>query len=210
MKAKANAKANAANAFLSIVHCPSSIVHCTLLLCTFLCGCRRYDPVPYRGMPKEFNLGYQEIYGHCYDSVPYSVVALDLYSDSLTLDKNHRMQGTGYNLYLSDIFVSDSLLTPGEYHSLPLANHLTPVAVTPNTFLPGKDWDGTPTGIYLLYVEEGKLQTIQLLDSGSFVVRDTTNGLLDLQFTLYYRNAYGSKATYRPHFQGELIPWRKK
>lgn len=173
-----------------------------------LSGCTRYSPSPRRGMPKEFSLVYQEIYGHCYDSVPYAVVALDLYSDSLTLDKKHKMQGTGYNLYISDIFVSDSLLTPGEYHSIPITHLQSPIS--PNTFLPGHDWDGTPTGMYLLYVEKDQLQSIQLLDSGSFVVRDTTNGLIDLQFTLHYKNAYGYKATYTTHFQGDLIPWRKK
>lgn len=160
-------------------------------------------------MPKEFSLAYQEMYGHCYDSVPYAVVALDLYSDSLTLDKDHRIKGTGYNLYISDIFVSDSMLVPGEYHSLPLTTNHSPFTITPYTFLPGRDWDGTPTGIYLLYVEKDQLQSIQLLDSGMFVVRDTTNSLIDLQFTLYFKNAYGSKATYTTHYQGDLIPWLK-
>jgi hypothetical protein len=55
-------------------------------------------------------------------------------------------------------------------------------------------------------VEEDKLQSIQVLDSGTLVVRDTTNNLLDLQFTLYFRNSYGGRATYKTHFQGELTP----
>jgi len=186
------------------------ILYSIFFIILFLPSCRRYPPVPYRGLPKEYTIAYQELYGRCYDSIPYSVVALDLYSDSLTLDENHRMQGTGYNLYISDIFVNGDTLSIGEYHSLPKSDGARVSLPSPNTFLPGRDWDGTPTGIYLLYVEQGKLQSIQVLDSGLFMLRDTTNGLIDLQFTLYYKNAYGSRATYKPHFQGELIPWRKK
>ena len=159
-------------------------------------------------MPKEYTTAWEEIYGQCYDSIPYSVVALDLYSEGLELDKNHRMQGTGYNLYISDIFVPDQegktelRMVPGTYHSERSA--------MPFTFLPGKDWDGQPTGMYVLYVEEGKLQSIQVFDSGYVVMKDTTNGLVDLQFTLYYRNSYTSRAKYTPHYQGSLTPWRKK
>ncbi|MBQ9295737.1 MAG: hypothetical protein IJ204_00910 [Paludibacteraceae bacterium] len=177
-----------------------------LFAAVLLTACSTYPSDRRTPVPVEYTSAYQEIYGHCYDSVPYAVVALDLYSDSLYLDVNHRMQGTGYNLYISDIFVPDSLLAVGEYHSLPDRRQ----PVVPYTFLPGRDWDGTPTGIYRLYVEQGKLQSIQLLDSGTMVVRDTTNGLIDISFTFYYHNTYGAKATYNAHYQGALSPWLKK
>ena len=64
--------------------------------------------------------------------------------------------------------------------------------------------------MYLLYVEEGQLQSIQVLDSGTMVVRDTTNRLIDLQFTLYYHNAYGYRLQYTTHYQGLLLPWQKR
>ncbi len=155
-------------------------------------------------MPKEYTSAYEELFGMCYDSIPYHVVALDLYSEGLILDNNHRMKGTGYNLYISDIFLPDgfSRLPAGDFHS--------DATGSPYSFLPGRDWDGTPTGMYLLYIEEGKLQSIQLLDSGSFIMRDTTNGLIDIDFTLYCTGSYGNRVTYKPHFQGELIPWQKK
>lgn len=183
------------------------VIYILLIITTFT-ACRNATPTPYRGMPKEYNAVWEEIYGQVYDSIPHSVVALDLYSKGLDLDENHRMRGTGYNLYISDIFVpeshgSDTLrLVPGKYHSERTG--------LPFTFLPGKDWDGTPTGIYVLYVEEGKLQSIQVMDSGYLVVTDTTNHLKDLQFTLYYKNVYGSRATYKPHYQGFIIPWQKR
>jgi hypothetical protein len=165
-------------------------------------ACTRYNPTPRTVLPTEYSSAWQEIYGHCYDSIPCAVVALDLYSEGLELDKNHRMKGTGYNLYISDIFVPDSMLAAGSYKSDKSGEAFT--------FLPGRDWDGTPTGMYLLRIEEGKLQSIQVLDSGLLVVKDTTNSLTDLQFTLYYKNAYGNKVTYTTHFQGTLQPWLKK
>lgn len=169
-------------------------------------ACHKPSPYVYHGLPKEYTSAWEEIYGRCYDSVPYSVVALDLYSEGLELDENHRMQGTGYNLYISDIFVEGDALVPGEYRSL-RPNSLYP---KPYTFLPGRDWEGQPSGMYILYVEEGKLQSIQMLDSGYFVVTDTTEALTDLQFTLYYKNSYGSRATYTPHFQDSIHLWQKR
>lgn len=167
-------------------------------------ACKPITVTPRSSFPEEYELAWEERYGHCYDSVPYSVVALDLYAGDLTLDSTHRMQGTGYNLYLSDIFVaagSDSLLV-GTYRS--------DTTALPYTFLPGRDYEGTPGGIYLLYVENGKLQSFQLFDSATFVLSDTTNGLKDLQLTLHYRNAYNAAVTYETHFQGTLQPWLKK
>ena len=170
-----------------------------------LCACNPVKTVEHHSIPTEYTSAWEERYGHCYDSLPYAVVALDLYTDGLTLDTaKHRMNGTGYNLYLSDIFVPADTLTPGEYHSLN-PNSLIP---NPYSFLPGKDFEGTPTGIYLLYVENGKLQDIQVIDSGSFVMRDTLNGMTDLRFTLYYTDD-GTPDTYECHFQGPL-PWLNK
>lgn len=160
-------------------------------------SCQPNRPSSYKGMPKEYTLAYEEIYGHCYDSVPYAVVALDLYSDGIELDKNHKITGTGYNLYLSDIFVPDSLLEEGTYKSDTTAQ--------PFTFLPGRDYEGLPHGLYLLKIEESKVSSIQVLDSGSFVYRNDS-----LLFTLYYRNTYGSRAKYTCTFTGPLIPWQKK
>ena len=171
-----------------------------LAVLTVLVSCRPSTPTYRNAMPKEYTQAYEQIYGHCYDSVPYAVVALDLYSDGLTLNDDHRIQGTGYNLYLSDIFVPDSLLAEGEYQSLsPLASRLSPF-----TFLPGRDFEGTPHGIYLLDIEENQIARIQVLDSGSFAYRNDS-----LIFTLYYRNTYGSRSTYKCTFHGELIPWQK-
>lgn len=169
----------------------------TLICLIGLASCTPNKPYVYRGLPDEYEIAYEEIYGHCYDSIAQAVVALDLYSEGLELDKNHRIKGTGYNLYLSDIFVPDSLLEEGKYRHAQTGESFT--------FLPGRDYDGTPHGMYILNIEENKVIGIQVLDSGSFVYRNDS-----LLFTLYYKNAYGYRAVYSPTFHGTLIPWRKK
>ena len=177
-----------------------TILFC-LLAAFVLTACEKQQGEKRATMPKEYTSAYQEIYGHCYDSVPYAVVALDLYSDGLSLNSKHRMEGTGYNLYLSDIFVPDSLLENGTYHSSD--------SIKPFTFLPGAEFEGTPVGIYLLYIEDGMLKDVQMLDSGTVVVSDAANHMRDLKFTLYYTSAYGEKAIYETHFQGKLQPYKK-
>ena len=169
-----------------------------LIVFTLLTSCRNYSPSKYRGLPKEYNLAYEQIYGHCYDSLPeVAVVSLDLYSEGLELDKNRKIKGTGYNLCLSDIFVPDSLLEQGSYRSDTTAR--------PFTFLPGRDFEGYPHGMYIINIEDDKMLHIQVLDSGSFVYRNDS-----LLFTLYYRNSYGYRATYTCGFYGALIPWPKR
>jgi len=183
------------------------IVGLTAILMAVLVACNPIKTIEHHTIPTEYTSAWEERYRVCYDSIPYAVVALDLYTDGLTLDTAaRRMNGTGYNLYLSDIFVPTDTLAPGEYKSLNI-QHST-LNITPYSFLPGRDFEGTPTGIYLLYVENGKLQNIQVLDSGSFVMRDTTNGMTDLRFTLYYTDD-GISDTYECHFQGPL-PWLNK
>ena len=163
-------------------------------------SCKPFTPAVRQEFPVEYDLAYQEIYGHFYDSVPYAVVALDLYSEGLTLNKDHKMEGTGYNLYLSDIFVPDSLLTEGEYRSFNPSLH---PSIEPFTFLAGRDYEGTPHGMYILSIGDGKVASIHVLDSGSFVYRGDS-----LLFTLYYRNSRGEKCTYRPVFGGSLLPYQ--
>ena len=161
-------------------------------------ACKPNSPSNYRGLPKTYETAYQQIYGHCYDSLPnVAVVSLDLYSEGLTLDENKSIKGTGYNLYLSDIFVPDSLLEAGSYRSDTTGEAFT--------FLPGREFEGYPHGMYILNIEEDKVLHIQVLDSGSFVYRNDS-----LAFTLYFRNTYGTKTTYNCSFSGALIPWRKR
>jgi ABC-type lipoprotein release transport system permease subunit len=177
---------------------PSHKLQLALLLLSLfvLPACRYNTPSERRVFPETYTLAYEEIYGHYYDSTA-AVVALDLYSDGITLDENHRIKGTGFNLYLSDIFVPDSLLVPGIYR--------TDTTATPFTFLPGRDFEGMPNGIYILDIQEDKVESIQVVDSGAFECRNDS-----LLFTLYYRNNGGGVSTYQASFTGTLIPWPKQ
>ena len=175
------------------------VLYLLAMIAVLFSACKPSTPVVRQEFPVEYDLAYQEIYGHFYDSVPYAVVALDLYSEGLTLNKDHKMEGTGYNLYLSDIFVPDSLLEEGEYHSFNSSIHQS---IQPYTFLAGRDYEGTPHGMYILSIGDGKVASIQVLDSGSFVYRGDS-----LLFTLYYRNSRGENCTYRPVFGGSLLPY---
>lgn len=170
------------------------------LIALFAVACRP-TPSSYRGLPSTYTTAYQRAYGHCYDSIPYAVVSLDLYSKGLELTEDQGIVGTGYNLYLSDIFVPDSLLAEGEYKS-PI-NNQSPVS--PFTFLEGKDFEGYPTGAYILNIENNAVKQILLVDSGSMIYRNDS-----LLFTLYYKTTYGGKATYRCSFHDSLIPWPKQ
>ena len=187
---------------------PTRKLNLCFALFILFAACNPVQPVSKTTYPQEFTSAWEERYGTCYDSVPYAVVALDLYTDGLHLDTaEKRIIGTGYNLYLSDIFVPGDTLTPGTYTSIPVTD--TPSPISPYSFLPGKEYEGTPHGMYLLHITNNQLQEIQLLDSGRFVMRDTTNGFTDLQFTLYYTDASGAAATYDCSFQGPL-PWQNK
>lgn len=174
------------------------------LLCLLLVACTPNKPSSYRGLPQQYTTAYEQIYGHCYDSVSCAVVGLDIYSDGLTLDEERRIKGTGYNLCITDIFVPDSLLEEGEYRSLPYTEQGI-ANPQPFTFLPGRDFEGYPHGMYILNIEEDKVLSIQVLDSGSMVYRNDS-----LTFTLYFRNTYGSRVTYNCYFTGPLLPWLKQ
>lgn len=174
------------------------------LLCLLLVACTPNKPSSYRGLPQQYTTAYEQIYGHCYDSVPYAVVGLDIYSDGLTLDEERRIKGTGYNLCITDIFVPDSLLEEGTYRSLPYTEQGI-ADPQPFTFLPGRDFEGYPHGMYILNIEEDQVLSIQVLDSGSFVYRNDS-----LALTLYFRNTYGSRVTYNCYFTGPLLPWLKQ
>ncbi len=174
------------------------------LLCLLLVACTPNKPSSYRGLPQQYTTAYEQIYGHCYDSVTCAVVGLDIYSDGLTLDEERRIKGTGYNLCITDIFVPDSLLEEGTYRSLPYTEQGI-ADPQPFTFLPGRDFEGYPHGMYILNIEEDQVLSIQVLDSGSFVYRNDS-----LALTLYFRNTYGSRVTYNCYFTGPLLPWLKQ
>lgn len=181
-------------------------IACILLFVLSFAACSQNVPYVYRGFPKQYQLVYENIHGHCYDSIPRAVVSLDLYSEGLSLDSRHRIRGTGYNLYISDIFVPDSLLEEGMYISIPRDSLASfDYEQSAFRFLPGRTFEGTPHGIYLMQIENSDMVSITVFDSGFFTYRNDS-----LQLTLYYRDFYGRANTYVSTYSGSILPWQNK
>lgn len=140
----------------------------------------------------EMTYGKLICYGQYYDSIKYNVLSLDLYSGGLTLDSTDHMVGSGTNLYLSDIFIplTDTTLIDGTYKC-----SKTP---EPKTFYPGKDFEGTPTGTYILQVENAKVSQIIICSDSTFVV-STSGETKKLLF-----NLKSEDKNYNIHFKGVL------
>lgn len=174
-------------------------LHYILIFLLVLVGCRPVNP-PVRPVQRasEYVLGYEESYGRFYgDSVPYRVFALDLYSEGVSLDSTGHIVGTGWNLYLSDIFLSldsDSLLS-GEYHS-----SSSPEAFT---FLPGVFYEDMPHGAYLLQIEDGGIAGISTFSDGVMTIThdgDTT----DASIHFVKQGVTRTDTIYSAHFRGVL------
>lgn len=177
-----------------------------ILLPLALLACRRITPTTPTTYSATFTSCYLEYYGQAYDSVPRHVFALDLYSDGVDLDSTRIIRGTGNNLYLSDIFLADSLFTEPR---LPAGTYHSDTSTLSYTFLPGQDFEGTPTGIYLLSIADDAVSSIRVLDSGRFVLTLTPDSLYDLRFTLYYTASSSASSrpqvtTYEAHFEGPI------
>lgn len=172
------------------------ILYFILVACVIV-GCKRpNNPKPKVQYPAEYVVAYQEDYGRFYDSISRNVYAIDLYSEGLDLDENGKMVGSGWNLYLSDIFAAEDTLPVGEYHSATTGED--------HTFLPGMDFDGMPHGAYLLQIDNAKVSQIVVLEQGCMTIRRTTDQLTDIALA-FIQNG---DTTYRTHFQG--IPTIKK
>ena len=187
-----------------------------MLSVLLLCSCQNPAPSKPVTVASEFTACYAELYGQAYDSVSQDVLAFDLYSEGLDLNKQGKIEGTGTNLYISDIFTdagdspwvkSDGRLTlRAGIDSLCFRSDSLPAA---GTFLPGMDFEGNPTGIYLLTIADNAVAGIQVLDSGRFVLRTSEGKKLDFQGTFYYSTRSSANArpvvqTYSARFNSEL------
>lgn len=168
-----------------------------LLLVGLLAGCR-----PHRNTPSEKSLYASDIrkayliyYGAYYaqEGLPQKVYALDCYSDGLLLNQQGRIEGTGTNLYISDLFVDSSL------EGLPAGTYTADTTGAPMTFLPGTDYEDQFGGAYLLRIEEGRLMAYTLLPHGTLTVAyEGDTAVLHFEGTTSQKTAYS--ADYRGVF----------
>lgn len=157
------------------------------LLTAAFSGCRHQpQPAPpsYAG---EFTTGYLEDYGAYYaeEGLFNRVFALDLYSDGLTLNKKGYIEGSGTNLYFSDIFVEPQEKT------LPAATYEAAETGEPLTFLPGKHFEGQITGAYLLRISDGSIVEMTILPKGKLTLSyDGPEVILHFEGITYEKRAY--------------------
>lgn len=131
-------------------------------------------------------------YGDYYQS-GHQVYAIDLLSEGLQFDSLGHITGTGYNLYLSDVFAgaADSLGLPaGEYEMDSVARE--------NSFLRGMNFEGSVTGCYLLAIQQDQLKSITLFTSGRMQVEYEADDIV-LDMTLYTEDSL----VYRGRYVGE-------
>ena len=162
----------------------------TLLVLFTLAGCQTYTPTKKQTLDSVYCVGYIEQYGKAYTGLERNVYALDLYTEGMALDSTRHIVGSGLNLYLSDIFLDDTVFQTGTYHS--------DTTTEAFTFLPGRSFEGTPTGIYLLSISEGKSTGIQVIDSGRMAVEWTSDSLYHIELELYYNKG----TQYKARFEG--------
>ena len=126
-------------------------------------------------------------YGDYYKT-GHQVYAIDLVSQGLEYDSLFHIQGSGYNLFLSDIFTTSKSLPAGHYQMDSMAKDMT--------FLRGMDFEGSITGTYLLQISENKIQRITLFTGGSMDVAYLEDEIL-LDFKLYTADSTLYHATYQ-------------
>lgn len=165
------------------------------LLGLLLSGCNPHPnrPTDQSLFDSAIRRAYLLYYGAYYaeEGLPQKVYVLDCYSDGLLLNKQGYIEGTGTNLYLSDIFVADSL------KGLPAGTYTSDTTGAPFTFLPGTAYEGQIGGAYLLYVDEGQLAAYTLLPKGTLTVAyegDTA--------VLHFEGTTSQKTAYHADFRG--------
>lgn len=128
-----------------------------LTLCVIagsLTGCQQHNtPVVRTTLDTVLTSGRLEYFGAFYkaEGVDYDVVSLDLYGDGLGLNDDGKMEGTGTNLYISDIFVPNAQLEQDHAQSvLPAGTYCSDSTAVLMHFLRGLDYDGSYGGSYVL------------------------------------------------------------
>jgi len=166
-----------------------------LMLLCLLAGCgnsgnRPAEPSKY---DSEVRKAYLQYYGAYYaaEGLPQKVYALDCYSDGLLLNKQGVIEGSGTNLYFSDIFVADSLT------GLPAGTYTADTTGAPMTFLPGQTYESQISGAYLLLIEEGQLSDYAILTKGTLTVAYEGETAV-----VHFEGTTSKKKTYTADFRG--------
>ncbi|MCQ2334233.1 MAG: hypothetical protein MJZ89_00170 [Paludibacteraceae bacterium] len=169
-----------------------------VLLTSIFCACKPDNNiVPPVDTPTQFTTGQVVFHGPYYANGGCSsnVLSVDLFSEGLRLTSQGKMEGTGANLYFSDIFLAptDTTLMDGEY--------VSDTTAAPFTFLPGANYEANVTGAYLLQITDNKLTSISLLPEARITVSHSNGGAIT---TILVRGTFSNQKTYQADFDGTL------
>lgn len=169
-----------------------------LALAWLIAGCNPHSnpPAEQSLFASDIRKAYLQYYGNYYaeEGLPQKVYVLDCYSDGLLLNKQGHIEGTGTNLYISDIFVPDSA------KGLPAGTYTADTTGLPFTFLPGVSYEGQITGAYLLHIEEDVLDAIALLPKGVLTVAYQGDEAI-----LHFEGTTSRKKPFHADFRGIFV-----
>jgi len=130
-------------------------------------------PIYYQSLDTVLTSGRLEYYGQFYkrEGVDYDVVSLDLYSEGLGLNEEGVMEGTGTNLYISDIFLTGATLIDNDPSSvLPEGTYVSDSTAVEGHFLRGMNYDGNYGGSYVLLMGEQRNYSVLPMVIGEMTV----------------------------------------
>lgn len=173
------------------------VLYIVVLAVLALMGCEKKTTTRRPAVARELKWCYINFYGQFYEGCEQNVVSLDLYSEGLTLDSTGMMQGSGTNIYLSDVFIpSDAQLPPAGVYR-------TDTTAAAYTILPGADYEDNPTGIYRLLVQENEMKEAEVqqvvIYPDSLMRVSYVGDSLDIELELYPAK---SKTVYKAHYRG--------
>lgn len=174
-------------------------IYIYILLVALLIACKPGN-VPTRPTEQQWDSVYTAAdfrhYGDYYQS-GHQVYAIDLLSEGLAYDSLWHIHGSGYNLYLSDVFAAMT-----DTAALPAGTYTMDSVAKEMSFLRGMNFDGSITGSYMLMIEESNIQQIILFTTGSMTVAyEEDDILVDMHLytadSTYYHAYYTGPARYR-------------
>ena len=188
----------------------SSVVLLFLMLSSASCSPQVVQPEK-PVLDSQMRKVYLQYYGDYYaeEGLAQCVWAIDAYSDGLLLNKQNVIEGTGTNLYFSDIFAPSPLptvsgdddvdmnLVASASLLLPDGSYMASDTGEPFTFLPGTTYETQISGAYLLRIEEGQLMDYDLLVSGVLTLSYEGDTAL-----LHVEGTTARKQTYIADFKG--------
>ena len=148
-------------------------------------------PVIYQTLDSVLTSGRMEYYGAFYENegIDYDVLCLDLYSNGLRLNKQGVMEGTGTNLYISDIFVTTATPKASKAEDyMPEDTYLSDSLPVVSHFLRGVNYEGNFAGSYVLLMGEVGYSVLPITEGHMSVRYEGDTLVLDGRATVQGQN----------------------